>query len=66
LKGSDQDRSKAAVKGKGAYLPHVPLPIPAPLTVQFVNGDNGLCWGASYTGAQIVTNDTAQLKAQAP
>jgi hypothetical protein len=53
------------LQGKGAGL-HLPLPVTAPLTVQFVNGQSGLCWGANYTGAQLLKNDTGHLKAQAP
>jgi uncharacterized repeat protein (TIGR01451 family) len=66
LKGSDQNKSKALVKGKGAGLPDLSLPLAAPLTVQLVNGDNGLCWSASYTTAQLLSNDTGLLKAKAP
>lgn len=67
LKGRDRNRSKALVKGKGTGLPDLPFgSITGPLTVQLVNGDSGICWGASYSGAQLVTNDTEQLKAQAP
>jgi hypothetical protein len=66
LKGSDQNKSEALLKGKGAGLPALPLPITAPLTVQLVNGQSGLCWGANYTGAQLLKNDMGHLKAQAP
>ena len=66
LKGSTRERSRVLVKGKGAGLPDLPLPIDAPLTVQLVNGDNGLCWGASYSGSQLLKNEMGQLKAKAP
>jgi len=66
LKASDSNKSKALVKGKGAGLPDPPLPVTAPLTVQLVNGDNGLCWSASYTTAQLLTNSRALLKAKIP
>jgi len=45
LKGSDTNKSKALVKGKGTGRPDLPFgSITAPLTVQLVNGDSGVCW----------------------
>ena len=65
MKGSDTNKSKALVKGKGTGRPDLPFgSITAPLTVQLVNGDSGVCWGATYAGPQIVTNDGGRLKAQ--
>lgn len=66
LKGGTQDRSRVQVKGKGAGLPDLLLPITAPVTVQLVNGDTGLCWGADYGGAELQMNETGQLKAKTP
>ena len=65
LKGSDQDRSKVLVKGKGTDLPDLTLPISPPVTVQLVNGDTGLCWGADFSAAQLLKNDSSLLKAKA-
>ena len=42
-----------------------PLPLGDPVTVQLVNSANGLCWGASYTGEQLLTNEVGQLEARA-
>ena len=64
LKGSAANKSRVLVKGAGAPLPDLSLPIAAPVTVQLVNGANGLCWGASYS--QILINGPARLKAQTP
>jgi Disintegrin len=47
LKGSDNNKSKALVKGKGDGLPDLPLPIPMgdlPLIVQLRNNESGVCW----------------------
>jgi hypothetical protein len=52
--------------GKGAGLPFIPLPVPAPVTVQLFNATTGLCWGATFQGSQVLKNDTGQLKAKAP
>jgi hypothetical protein len=53
------------VRGKGAALPVLPLPVTAPLTVQLVNADNELCWGSSFSDSQLLENETGQLKARA-
>jgi uncharacterized delta-60 repeat protein len=65
LKGG-QNKSRVLVRGKGAALPVLPLPLTAPVTVQLVNGDSGLCWGASFSDMQLLKNDAGQLKARAP
>jgi hypothetical protein len=47
-------KAKAQVKGKGANLPAVSLPLaPAdlPVTVQLRNGASGQCWTADYANA---------------
>jgi hypothetical protein len=66
LKGSADNKSKILVKGRGFYLPDLPLPLSAPITVQLMNGDNQLCWGAIFDTSSIVRNDDARLKAKAP
>jgi hypothetical protein len=66
LKGSALDKSKALVKGKGSGLPNLPLPVTASVSVQIVNGDNGLCRGAIYTGAELLENEVGTLHAKAP
>jgi len=65
LKGNAQDKAKALVKGKGDDLPDLTLPLADPVTVQLVNGDSGLCFGASYSGAQLQKNELGFLKAKA-
>ncbi len=66
LRGNALDKSAATVKGKGANLPDLPLPVTPPLTVQLINGDDGLCWGATYTAEQLLKNSPGQLNAKAP
>ena len=66
LKGSAQDRSRVLLKNKGASLSGFPPSVSAPLTVQLVNGTTGLCWGATYTGQQLLKNADGQIKAKAP
>ena len=64
LKGSTTNKSKILVKGTGFYLPDLPLALDEPITVQLMNGDNQICWGATYAGAAIVRNDDVRLKAK--
>jgi cysteine-rich repeat protein len=66
LKGSTRNKSSVRVRGKGSALPVLPLPLTAPVTVQLVNGDSGLCWGASFSDSQLRKNDAGELKARAP
>ena len=65
LKGSDQNKSKALVKGKGSGLPDFTLPIEAPVVVQLRNSESGICWGASYLEAQLIKNQVGLLKGKA-
>lgn len=66
LKGSDRNRSKVLVKGRGAGLPDPMLPIDTPLTVQLVNGDNGRCWGADFDAAAVHTNQAGHFQGRTP
>jgi uncharacterized delta-60 repeat protein len=66
LKGSAQNTASVRVRGKGAALPVLPRPLTAPVTVQLVNGDNELCWGAAFSDSQLLTNDAGTLQARAP
>ena len=66
LKGSSTDKVKVLVKGKGAGLPDLARPIQDSLSVQLINSRNGLCWGASYTEAQLDKNDAVLLKGKTP
>ena len=66
LKGSTVNKSKVQVTGKGVGLPDLPLPLIAPVTVQLVNETTGLCWGALFSGQELIRNEPDQLKAKAP
>jgi len=66
LKGSDSDRAKIVLKGRGAQLPALPLgALATPVVVQLVNGGNGLCWEARYQSGDVVRDDADQFKAKA-
>jgi hypothetical protein len=65
LKGSTENKSKVLVKGKGAGLPDLTLPIEAPVTVQLRNVATGICWGADYSMAQLLKNQEGLLKGKA-
>jgi hypothetical protein len=66
LKSGEDSRAKALAKGKGTNLPDLAPPVADPLTVQLVNGDNGACWSASFSAAQLTTNQEGLLKAKTP
>jgi hypothetical protein len=66
LKASGENKSKVLIKGNGADLPPLSLPLTSPLTVQLYNGRNGLCWGANYSLAQMRKNEANRLKAKTP
>ncbi len=65
LKGSTENKAKALVKGAGAALPDLALPVDGPVTVQLRNSDSGVCWGAVYGTGQLIKNQTGLLKAKA-
>jgi hypothetical protein len=72
LKGSPSpNKSKALWKGKGIALPELPpamdvtLDLDLPVTVNLVNSDGDLCWGASYDTGDIKKNVPGQFKAKA-
>ncbi len=60
------NKSKVQVTGKGVGLPDLPLPVIAPVIVQLVNETSGLCWGALFSGQEVIRNEPDQLKAKAP
>jgi hypothetical protein len=66
LKGSAVNKSKVQVTGKGVGLPDLSLPVTAPVIVQLVNEANGLCWGALFSGQEVIKNEPGQLKAKSP
>jgi len=71
LKGSDQNKSKALVKGKGDNLPDLPpasdpmLALDLPVKVQLINQSNGICFEGVYDTPDIKKNEPALFKAKA-
>ncbi len=64
LKGSNQDKAKVLVKGKGASLPDPTLPFGLPLTARLVNDDTGICWESTFETSGVTTNEPDQFKAK--
>jgi cysteine-rich repeat protein len=66
VKGGVQNKAKARIKGRGAGLPELalPIPLPEPITAQLVNTQTGVCLGASYAGAGVIQNADGQFKAK--
>jgi len=65
LKGGDQGKAKAIVKGKGLNLPDPTLPTDLPLRVQLIISDSTVCFEDSYDGDDIVKLEADQLKTKA-
>src|SRR5262249_27174552 len=65
LRAGTSNDAAVIILGRGAQLPHVRLPVAGAMTVQLVNGSNGLCLGASYSGSRLITNDSKRLRAKA-
>ena len=63
VRGSDANRSKAMVKGRGIDLPDIAIPLPVPVTVQLVNERNGECFGATFDSQSIDRNEDGKFKA---
>jgi uncharacterized delta-60 repeat protein len=63
LKAGTAGKTKAVMKARGRLLSynHPPLPLSAPLRMQFV-GSNGLCLEAGYPSASVVRNDAREFK----
>ena len=67
LKGGDQGKAKALVKGKGSGLPQPTLSpsVPLPVTAQLVNSANNNCFEGVYDSGAVIKNDGVQFKAKA-
>lgn len=64
LKGSDNDRSKIVLKGKGSNLPLPPLPLASPVRVQLMDVDSEICWESVLDSGDFIANDAAAFKAK--
>jgi hypothetical protein len=64
LKGSDVDRAKIVLQGKGANLPEIHPPVDLPITVQLRNTDTDVCWSSTFTAAD--PNGGGKLESKAP
>ncbi len=66
LKAGTSGQSKVLLKGKGADLPDMTLPIDLPVTAQLVNGETGVCFEAVYDTLEVRRNEAGKFKAKAP
>ncbi len=65
VKGSESNKSKALLKGKGSNLPDPTLgSLPFPVTTQLVNRETGVCMEGVFSSA--IKNDASQFKAKNP
>ena len=64
LRGSEANKAKVIMKGKGVNLADPTLDLPEPVTAQLVKEESALCWGATYAGSAILENEIDQFKAK--
>ena len=62
LKGSDDNRTKIIVKGKGMSLPDPTPGLTLPVVVQLVNSDSGQCWEGTFDVPNIKRNEPGIFK----
>ena len=65
LKGSDNDRSKITVKGKGSNLPLPSLPLTFPVVVQLMDAGSATCWESVFAPGDTLVNDGETFKVKA-
>jgi hypothetical protein len=65
LRARDGAGATLRVKGKGRRLPALDLPLAAPLTVQLVNLQTGVCWESSFGAGDVRRSDARKLRAVA-
>jgi hypothetical protein len=64
LKGSDANKSKVLVQGKGERLPDPTLgSLPLPITARLVGAPADLCFEAVYDANDVTANDAKKFKA---
>lgn len=64
LKANAVNRARVFLKGKGAGLPDMSVPLPLPITAQLINDENNTCFSASF--ATAVHNANGVFKAKNP
>jgi hypothetical protein len=64
LQARDEAGARLRVKGKGRRLPVLGLPLAAPLTVQLVNLQTGVCWERTFTAPDVRRSDALKLRAE--
>jgi hypothetical protein len=67
LRGDVSDpKAKVLIDGKGSNLPDPVQPVTEPITAQVVNTVTGLCFEATFSGLQVLSNDADELRCEAP
>jgi hypothetical protein len=65
LRARDEAGAALRVKAQGRRLPALGLPPTAPLTVQLVNLQNGVCWERTFAATDVRRSDSHTLRAVA-
>jgi hypothetical protein len=61
LKAGLAGKAKVQLKGKGANLPALPLPLTLPATVQ-LQSESGQCWQGTFSASGQTVGDSTQFK----
>jgi hypothetical protein len=64
IKGSDEQKSTVKLSAKGAELPAGPFALTAPVVVQPLNTETGLCWESVFTAGDVAKSDKFHYKAK--
>ena len=66
LRAGDNGKSGILVKGRGANLPAMTLPMEPAITVQMETNENGACWQLDLPAQGIQKNDSEEFKGKGP
>ena len=58
-------KAEVLVKAKGDNMPDPGPSLSEPVVVELVNSETGVCFGAAYSGAEIIKNESHMFKAKA-
>jgi len=62
LKANAVNKTRVFLKGKGAGLPDMTVPLPLPITAQLINDENSTCFTASFSSASRNSNGLFKAK----
>lgn len=64
LTAGDDDEANIVVRDTRAAMTTPVLPVAGPVTVQWFDTKNNVCWGAAYTSSDVIENSATRFKAR--